>query len=239
MDFSNLEVKRIDHHGIVAGVIHDLGIASSIDELIGTSSNENISVGEAVSAMIINGLGFTDQPLSLTEEFFAQLPTETLIGEGVSPDSLNRHRLGRALDSVFSYGTSEIFGELAKRAAIKDQVDVSQLALDTTSFNVTGEYDDEYDSGAIEVVHGYSKDHRPDLKQIVTELIVSHDSGIPLVFKAHSGNKSDNEIFKQRCKDIVNHFKENSDSLLSADSKLYNKENAENLKQINFITRKS
>jgi transposase len=45
--------------------------------------------------------------------------------------------------------------------------------LDTTSFSLTGDYLPESDQHAIAITYGYSKDHRPDLKQAVLELMVS------------------------------------------------------------------
>ena len=134
----DFEVKRIDHHGIVVGVIRDLGIDSYIDQKLWSSGNESVSTGQAVSAMIINGLGYTDKPLSMTTEFFERLPTEELLGVGIEASSLNRHRLGRALDDIYEVGCTTLFSELAGKAVIQDKVDVSRQALDTTSFNLTG-----------------------------------------------------------------------------------------------------
>lgn len=74
-----LSVERADHHGIVAGVIHDLGIIELINDRLGIDSDEKVSAGEAVAAMIINGLGFTDRPLSLTPQFFVNCPMDLLI----------------------------------------------------------------------------------------------------------------------------------------------------------------
>jgi transposase len=103
---------------------------------------------------------------------------------------------------------------------------------------VTGEYDEETDEQAIEVKQGYSKDHRPDLKQVIQELIVSPDGGIPLMSRCWSGNTSDNEVFKTRAKALIQELKEVPwTGYLIADSKLYSEENAENLKKLKFITR--
>jgi hypothetical protein len=52
------EVKRIDHLGIVAGVIKDLRIIELIDERIADHPKEEITAGEAVARMTINELGF-------------------------------------------------------------------------------------------------------------------------------------------------------------------------------------
>ena len=42
-------VERIDHHGIVSGVIDDLGFVDRINELLGQSPDEKISKGEVVN----------------------------------------------------------------------------------------------------------------------------------------------------------------------------------------------
>ena len=88
------------------------------------------------------------------------------------------------------------------------------------------------------LTHGYSKDHRPDLKQIIHELLVSQDGGVPLMMKSWDGNASDNKIFTERSTMLIEHFKESSEPrYLIADSKLYSEDNAMNLKQLGFITR--
>jgi hypothetical protein len=54
-----LEIKRLDHFGLVAGVIKDLGLIELIDKHFEYDEAEHISTGEAIAGMIINGLGFT------------------------------------------------------------------------------------------------------------------------------------------------------------------------------------
>ena len=48
---------------------------------------------------------------------------------------------------------------------------------------------------AIIITQGYSRDHRPDLKQCILDLIVSSDGDIPLFFRGGSGNESDKAVF--------------------------------------------
>src|SRR5207247_4037853 len=67
-------VERLDHLGIIAGVIKDVGIIEMIDARIVPDDQEDITTGEAVAGMILNGLGFSDRPLSLTPQFFANKP---------------------------------------------------------------------------------------------------------------------------------------------------------------------
>lgn len=110
--------------------------------------------------------------------------------------------------------------------------------MDTTSLTLSGEYLPDSEENSIKVVAGYSKDHRPDLKQVVLEMMVSQDGGLPFISKSWDGNTSDNEVFKERCKTLVAEFaKADGPKVLFADSKFYSESNAENLKNLAFATR--
>lgn len=84
------EDTRLDHYGIVTGVIRDLGIR--IFYFRTGSRSEDVSAGNPVASMIVNGLGISDRPLSLTPQFFEQLPVEHLLEPSVSAEKLNRYR---------------------------------------------------------------------------------------------------------------------------------------------------
>ena len=233
-----LEISRLDHYGIVAGVIKDLKLVEQIDNLLGVHEQSEISHGEAIAGMILNGLGFTDRPISLTPQFFENKPLELLFRPGVRAEHFNRFKLGRTLDSVHGYGCEALFGLLAASVCRQEQVDCSFGCEDTTSFSTTGEHLPDEDIGAITITHGYSKDHRPDLKQVVLELMVSQDGGIPLLMKCWSGNADDNSIFQHRAKELIEAWKDaENPRYLIMDSKGYTQNNAINLKSLNFITR--
>lgn len=63
-----MDIKCLDHLGIVAGVIKDLGLVAEIDKRLqkDIQNQERITAGEAIASMTINSLGFSDRPLSLT-----------------------------------------------------------------------------------------------------------------------------------------------------------------------------
>ena len=152
---------------------------------------------------------------------------------------LNRHKLARALDGCYSYGCDTLFAEISFEVCQAEKIDCRFNSEDTTTFTVTGEYDQDCDEHAIEITHGYSKDHRPDLKQAVLELMTSHDGGVPIISRFWSGNASDSKIFRERSSAILQSFKNSkTPRYLIADSKLYCKETiAGPLKEIPFITR--
>jgi transposase len=80
----------IDHLGLVAGMFDALGITDVIDRA--TQQNPEmrmVTAGHAVKAMVLNGLGFVNQQLSLVPMLFHQKPTQRLIAPGLEAKQLN------------------------------------------------------------------------------------------------------------------------------------------------------
>src|ERR671937_58426 len=233
-----VRVERLDHLGLIASVIKDLGLIDMINARLVPDAQEVITPGEAVAGMILNGLGFAHRPMSLTPQFFANKPLNLLFRDGIQADMFNRFKLGRVLDEAYAYGCDLLFQELALAICAHEGIDRRFNHLDTTSFSLTGEYIPDSDEHAIHITHGYSKDHRPDLKQAVLELMVSQDGGVPLVSKSWDGNASDTQIFQERAKALLATFQyAPTPRYLVADSKVYNEDNAANLRQLGFSTR--
>lgn len=104
-----IEVQNIDHLGLVAGMIDEIGLVEQINQLLGQHPQEQISAGHAVKAMILNGLGFVSGALYIFSKFFEGLACEHLIGSGIKPEYLNDDRLGRVLDQLYMKGLSQVF----------------------------------------------------------------------------------------------------------------------------------
>lgn len=78
------------------------------------------------------------------------------------------------------------------------------LHLDPTSFHYTGRATDDGELGHIPIAKGYSRDHRPELNQVILNLIGENQSGIPVCMKPASGNSNDDaEGFKQIVKAYI------------------------------------
>ena len=234
----SIRVERLDHLGLLASVIKDVGLMSMIDARLVPDEQEEITAGEAVAGMILNGLGFANRPMSLTPQFFANRPLDLLVHEGVRAEMFNRFKLGRTLDEVHAYGCDLLCSELALAVCAQEGIDLRFNHLDTTSFSLTGEYMPEADEHAMTLTHGYSKDHRPDLKQAVLELMVSQDGGSPFVSKSWDGHTSDTPIFQERAAALIATFQRSpAPRYLVADAKLYHQDNAAHLSKLGFITR--
>jgi transposase len=85
-----VRVERLDHLGVIASVIKDLGLINVINRRLVPDAQEVLTPGEAVAGMILNGLGFANRPLSLTPQFFANKPLDLLFREGLEAEMFNR-----------------------------------------------------------------------------------------------------------------------------------------------------
>lgn len=252
-----IKVLNIDHLGIIAGIIDEMELVELVNQQVGIKSKEMLTPGQIMKAMILNGLGFLSAPLYLFEQFFVGKATEHLIGEGVLPSHLNDHRLARALDKYYTVGTTQLFTAIALKAVEKFQVKMNSIHLDGTSMYVHGEYvkpsekkvnsakiegemkiqesEPESEMKAIELKHGSSRDHRPDLKQFMVDMICTGDGDIPLYLKIDSGNIDDKSVFVERLKEFKKSW--TFAGVNVADSALYTKKNLIAMSEMKWITR--
>ena len=194
--------KELNHLGIVAGMIDKLEIVSAIDSRVKQDTTDrHISIGVGVKAMVMNGLGFSQRTLYMASSYFEHLPTELLLGAGIDSSHLNDSVLGRILDDVYAYGCTKLYSELAVEICKRLDLVPDTLCMDSTDFHLDGRYNSDIelpqDSKILHLTRGYSRDHRPDLNQVVLNLIVENQAGIALHMEAHSGNKSDKTVFQE------------------------------------------
>lgn len=123
----------------------------------------------------------------------------------------------RVMDKLYLTGISQIFTSIALAAAKKFNVSTNTAHLDSSSFHVHGEYETtmpqvllvtrenntEHSNGSamnetvapmpISITYGYSRDHRPDLKQFILDLICSGDGDVPFFLRVADGDEADFE----------------------------------------------
>lgn len=266
---SGLKVENLDHLGLIAGVIDELGLVELLDELFPPHRDNYITTGQVVKAMILNCLGFLSAPLYLFGQFFESKPVAHLLGAGIEAKHLNDDRIARVLDQLWEFGLSSLFVRLAMAAVSKFDVNVSQTHLDSSSFSVHGQYlsdtsdsdkgepdscpeptpapapnesldeplvsRDESEPVPIDVRRGYSRDHRPDLMQFVSNLCCARDGGVPLFLEVASGNQSDRQEFGR----LMNEFDAAWDvnTLFVVDAAFYSQANLNRVGSLRWISR--
>ena len=126
--------------------------------------------------------------------------------------------LGRALDKLFQSQRATLLTRLTMTAVRQFEIDVSQIHTDSTSIKFYGAYKGQSKKGT-QLKRGHSKDHRPDLKQLIYNLSVARDGAVPIHFKTYDGNRTDDTLHIENwltLRGVVG----NSDFLYVADSKL-------------------
>jgi transposase len=210
-----------------ASIIWGLSLLSCrIDARLGRHDQEEISPGEAVAGMILNGLGVSDRPLTLTPQFFANKPLDLLFRAGVRAEMCNRFKRGRTLEATYHDGCDLLLSELALSVCSQEGIETRFNHLDTTSLSLTGDSVPESDEHAMAITQGSANAHRLDLTQAVGALMVSQDTGVPLMSKRWDGNASDTQICQERAPALLATFQGSSTPRsLVAEAKLYSLRN--------------
>jgi transposase len=176
---TSYETQRIDHLGIVTGISREIELVETIDKKVGQTGRK-ASCGEGTLAMIQNALGFSSRALYLMPDYLRNKPVDLLIRPDMTADYFNDDSLGRCLDDLYACGVTEVFASVASKALSVYGIEHRYVHLDSNSFHLHGQYDvDAPGEEMISITHGYSRDHRPDLKQVVAQIIISHKSNLP------------------------------------------------------------
>jgi transposase len=109
---------------------------------------------------------------------------------------LSDDRIGRALDRLFDADRAALLTEVVLAVAQRFALGLQQLHNDSTSISLCGQYPHARGRSvrarsAPAITYGYSKDHRPDLKQLLFILTTDADGGVPVQFRCADGNTTD------------------------------------------------
>jgi transposase len=157
---------------------------------------------------------------------------------GLKPAEVNRlsdDRIGRALDRLFEADRAALLTEVVVAVGARFGVRLRQLHNDSTTIRFTGQYRAAqgrrlHGRRAPWITYGYSKDHRPDLKQLLFTLTTSADGGIPVQFRCHDGHTNDSQTHIETW-EALRAVAGRPDFLYVADSKLCTRENMDYLDQ--------
>ena len=155
---------------------------------------------------------------------------------------LHDDRLGRCLTRLFRGTGPELILAGVRHVIAEYQVSLDELHNDSTTVSFYGAYQEASEEGqrlgraTHAITWGYSKDHRPDLKQLLYTLTVSHDGGVPVYFTSHSGNVVDDTTHCATW-DLLCQLVGSTDFLYVADCKLASEENLRHIaRKGRFVT---
>jgi len=177
-----------------------------------------------VLLVLLRNLVVCRTPLYSLSQWAAPWTPEVLGLKSDQLGALNDDRLGRALDELFHSDRQMLLSEFVLHLVREFRVDLGQLHNDSTSLSFQGQYR-QADGRRVEgletpaITFGYSKDHRPDLKQLLWILTMSSDGAVPISFKVSDGNVEDSTTHRENW-DLLRQLVGRPDFLYVADSKL-------------------
>jgi transposase len=197
-----------------------LGAIPILDQVIqrlGLSEQLTAAMGQARYAeailLLLKNVVIERNALYAIREWAAQFDPALVYGGHYGDDVL-----ARALDRLFETDRASLLTRVVLHAVKAYAVDLTQIHQDTTSVELTGAYTKQR-SRAVRLLRGHSKGHRPDLLQLVYELSVTRDGAVPVLFKAHDGNRTDDTLHWENWQTLRG-ILGRSDFLYVADSKL-------------------
>ena len=191
---SNETLKKIirQHVGeipIVRQIAQRLGIKKIFERYIPSHGNEKVSSIESLMLLIYN-IASGRQPLYELEEWVNKMSSNMYGDSLLKTDVFNDDRFARALDKLYYTDRASLMTDIVVQMVNVINLKLDQVHNDSTSIKAYGKIPGKTITG-LELNKGHSKDHRPDLKQLVYCLTVSADGFVPIHYKAYSGNTTD------------------------------------------------
>lgn len=216
----DLVPKPVAHLPLVRAVIDQLRIPAIVDELMPPDPRSRVSDGECITAMILNILEGRVALYDM-ERWLARTDVELLLGEGVNAAHFNDARLAACLDHIADRGTEELLSAVVKDYITREDAPRTYTVhQDTTSLTLFGAYASAKPEDGPVPAYGYSKDHRPDLKQLVFGISLHGAVGIPLVGTMFAGNTADPVANRIHIEALADLLPEEHDVTIVGDSKL-------------------
>lgn len=214
-----VDVKRLDHLPLVGAMLRELAVKATLDALIPPHERNEVTAGECVEALVLTILT-GEHALSRIAETLAGCDLAVIFQRPMDAAHFHDNRLGRALDALWTTGLDRVYGAIISQAIQRYTLELTRLHTDTTSLKVYGAYErDAAEEGPL-VTFGYSRDHRPDLKQLLFGLTVTAD-GVPVWGHVTDGNCSDSTAHRFHITQLRQHLPDLGEPLLVADSKFF------------------
>jgi transposase len=162
-------------------VLRELGLMAFLEEIV-PRGREEIPWAVMACVLVLSRLCEPSSELYVAEHLYRHTAMADLLG--VPVEKVNEQRLYRALDWLLPHkGALEVF--------LKDRLgSLFHLEYDLLLYDVTSTYFEGEARANPKARRGYSRDHRPDCKQVCVALVVTKN-GMPLGHKVFAGNRSD------------------------------------------------
>jgi len=181
---------------VINAFLERLGVAGLLEAFLPhDDARLKLAPAKAI-AVVVRNLVVHREPVYALGEWAAPFDAALLGLHAEEVGLLNDDRVGRVLARLFDADRASLLTRVVLDAIDSFDIDVSQLHNDSTSIRLAGVHaraDGRSRGGkpTAKATWGHSKDHRPDLKQLVWILTVTADGAVPIAYRAADGNTTD------------------------------------------------
>jgi len=220
-----LRSERLGPLPLINHFIARLGLEALLNKHVPTTDPRCVVPHARALGVLLRSIIVEREPIYRQQEVAQGFAPELY---GLSRPQLGRlddDRIGRALDRLFTADRAALLTEVVVAAGQGFAVALEELHNDSTSVAFCGQYRHSRGTshrwGVREpwITYGYSKDHRPDLKQLLLILTTTADGGVPVHFRVADGNTNDSVTHIDTW-DTLRSITGCADFLYVADSKL-------------------
>jgi transposase len=189
---------------------------------------------ERIVLLLVRNVLLSREPMYAIPEWVARHAPDLFDLYHADVETLQDDRLGACLARLFQASTPQFLLAIVRAALDEFDVSLDELHNDSTSVAFHGQYaaarKPVRKKGRLQpaITWGHSKDHRPDLKQLLFTLTLTEDGGVPLYFHVDCGNTTDDSTHR-RSWDLLVELAGGPDFLYVADCKLASRENLNHL----------
>ena len=175
--------RRFGDVWLALELIKKLGLGELFDRVI-PETHPKISWALLANVLVVSRFCEPSSELHIAEQFYRKSALSDLLG--IPDEDIYDNRLYRALDKLLEH-KDEIQKHLKERLG-----ELFQIAYDILLYDVTSTYFEGQASRNPQAQQGYSRDGRPDCKQVCIGLVVTKE-GIPLGYEVFEGNRHDSK----------------------------------------------
>jgi len=212
-------LKRLQVGGLplIHAIIKRMRLKEILYKYIAAHGNEDIPAVETLMLLIYN-LILGKYPLYELQEWVESIDFSCISNEAYENVKFNDDRFGRVLEKLYLVDRASLMTELVVEFVKEFNIALQRVSNDSTTIKAFGKYPGKTITG-LELKRGNSKDHRPDLKQLVFSLSVAGDGAVPIHYKCYPGNVTDDKTHIETW-NTLRQITGCSDFLYVADSKL-------------------
>jgi transposase len=212
-------MKRLQVGGLplIYKIAEKIELRQILHKYIPCHGNEDIPTVETLMLLIFN-LTLGKTPLYELDQWVQSIDFRCIGIQKYKTVNFNDDRFGRSLDKLYTADRASLMTEIVVKVVRLFDINLDRIHNDSTSVKAFGNIPGETITG-LELKKGNSKDHRPDLKQLVFSLSVSSDGSVPVHYKCYPGNRTDDTTHIETW-NTLRKIVQNDNFIYVADSKL-------------------